>query len=94
MLPLLQCLTNHVNLDSPLKHTEITTMPPPKTPYYCTRSSSSPPPPQFMHVTGVPGELYRTEPDNQWGYYSSANRNSIKCFLVIIIVGVGVVINM
>lgn len=60
---------------------------PPKS-VYCIRSSSSPPPPKYMYVTGVPGELYRTEPDDQWGYYSSANRNSVKSLLVIVIVGV------
>ncbi|KFK37777.1 hypothetical protein AALP_AA3G028000 [Arabis alpina] len=66
--------------------------PPPKV--YCTRSSSAPPPPSYMYVTGVPGELYRTEPDDQYGYYSSANRNLAKCLLVILIVGVVVVINL
>lgn len=60
--------------------------PPPKT-GYCRRSYSAPPPPKYMYVTGVPGELYRTEPDDQWGYYSSANQNSVKCLLIIVIVG-------
>ncbi|VVA96315.1 unnamed protein product [Arabis nemorensis] len=68
--------------------------PPPKT-VYCSRSSSAPPPPSYMYVTGVPGELYRTEPDDQWGYYSSANRNLVKCLLVIIVlVGFVIVTNL
>ncbi|ESQ49765.1 hypothetical protein EUTSA_v10021775mg [Eutrema salsugineum] len=65
--------------------------PPPKT-VYCSRSSSPPPPAKYMYVTGVPGELYRTEPNDQWSYYSSANRNSVQCILVIITVGWFVVV--
>lgn len=69
-------------------------LPPPPRKTYCSRSFSSPPPPKYMYMTGVPGELYRTESDDQWGYYSSANQNSVKCLLVIVIVGFRVVINL
>ncbi|KAL1211490.1 hypothetical protein V5N11_023503 [Cardamine amara subsp. amara] len=96
---------------STMEHTKITTSPPvqdscvnscdqspslpPPRSVYCSRSSSSPPPPKYMYVTGVPGELYRTEPDDQWGYYSNANRNWVKPLLVIVIVGVvRIVINL
>ncbi|CAE5965967.1 unnamed protein product [Arabidopsis arenosa] len=88
MFLVLHYLTNQANSDSSLEHTGITTPlppppPPPRKSTYCSRSSSSPPPPTYMYVTGVPGELYRTEPDDQWGYYSSANRNLVKCLMVI-----------
>ncbi|CAL9219414.1 unnamed protein product, partial [Arabidopsis halleri] len=94
MFLVLNYLTNQANSDSSLEHTGITTPlppPPPRKSTYCSRSSSSPPPPKYMYVTGVPGELYRTEPDDQWGYYSSANRNLVKCLMVIVIVGFGVI---
>lgn len=93
MFLVLHYLTNQANSDSSLEHTGITTPlpPPPPRKTYCSRSSSSPPPPKYMYVTGVPGELYRTEPDDQWGYYSSANRNLVKCLMVIVIVGFGVI---
>ncbi|CAA7032787.1 unnamed protein product [Microthlaspi erraticum] len=60
--------------------------PSPRKPLYCSRSSSPPPPAKFMYDTGVPGELYRTEPIDQWGYYSSANRISVKYLVVMIII--------
>ncbi|CAH8388265.1 unnamed protein product [Eruca vesicaria subsp. sativa] len=95
MFLIVQCLTYHANSNSPLKHAETTVrdscvnscaQPPPPKKVYCRRSSSPPPPGNYMDVTGVPGELYRTEPDNQWGYYSSANRIKVKSLLVILIV--------
>jgi len=94
MFLVLHYLTNQTNSDSYLGgHTGITTplRPPPPRKTYCSKSSSSPPPPKYMYVTGVPGELYRTEPDDQWGYNSSVNRNLVKCLLVIVIVGFGVI---
>ncbi|KAL9827462.1 putative short-chain dehydrogenase/reductase SDR, NAD(P)-binding domain superfamily [Arabidopsis thaliana] len=84
MFLVLHYLTNQTNSDSYLGgHTGITTplRPPPPRKTYCSRSSSSPPPPKYMYVTGVPGELYRTEPDDQWGYNSSVNRNLVYLVL-------------
>lgn len=102
MFLVLQCLTYQANSASPLEHTETPVQescvsscaqPPPPKKVYCRRSSSPPPPSKYMYITGVPGELYRTEPD-QWGYYSSANKNTIKSLLVIVIVGwFGAIIN-
>lgn len=105
MFLVFQSLTYHVNSASPLEHTETTVQescvsscaqPPPPKKVYCRRSSSPPPPAKYMYITGVPGELYRTEPDDQWGYYSSANQNinTIKSLLAIVILGwFGVIIN-
>uniref|UniRef100_A0A0D3B9J0 Uncharacterized protein n=1 Tax=Brassica oleracea var. oleracea TaxID=109376 RepID=A0A0D3B9J0_BRAOL len=99
------CLTYHVNSASPLEHTETPAQescfsscaqPPAPKKVYCRRSSSPPPPAKYMYITGVPGELYRTGPGDQWGYYSSANNNinTIKSLLVIVIVGwFGAIIN-
>ncbi|KAF8049385.1 hypothetical protein N665_2223s0012 [Sinapis alba] len=98
MFLVLQCLTYQANSASPLEHTETPVQescvsscaqPPPPKKVYCRRSSSPPPPAKYMYITGVPGELYRTEPDDQWGYYSSANQNTIKSLLVIVILIVG-----
>lgn len=105
MFLVLQCFTYHVNSASPLEHTETPAQescfsscaqPPAPKKVYCRRSSSPPPPAKYMYITGVPGELYRTGPGDQWGYYSSANNNinTIKSLLVIVIVGwFGAIIN-
>lgn len=94
--------THQASSDLPMEHSKITSLPPvqdscviscaqqpppppPKT-VYCSRASSPPPPAKFMYVTGVPGELYRTEPVDQLGYYSSANRISVKYIVVMTII--------
>ncbi|XP_002532967.2 uncharacterized protein LOC8276573 [Ricinus communis] len=54
--------------------------PPPKT-VYCT--PLAPPPPRFIYVTGVPGNgnLYVTDPYENWDYYSDATHNVVSWFL-------------
>ncbi|KAF5479979.1 hypothetical protein F2P56_000759 [Juglans regia] len=68
---------------------------PPKNPstQYCTPLAPPlpPPPPRFIYVTGVPGNLYETDPYNTWVYYSGAGQNVIGIMRLLLLVVCGVV---
>ncbi|XP_041002387.1 probable pathogenesis-related protein ARB_02861 [Juglans microcarpa x Juglans regia] len=67
---------------------------PPKNPstQYCTPLTPPlpPPPPRFIYVTGVPGNLYETDPYNTWVYYSGAGQNVIGIMRLLLLVVCGI----
>ncbi|XVE72187.1 hypothetical protein DITRI_Ditri11bG0018800 [Diplodiscus trichospermus] len=58
--------------------------PPPPRFTYCNPPPVSPPPPRFYYVTGVPGQLYTTDPDHdRWTFFSNAGRNVVGILLLL-----------
>lgn len=58
--------------------------PPPRFTYDCNPVPMSPPPPRFYYVTGVPGQLYTADPDDdRWTFFSNAGPNVVGISLLL-----------